>query len=270
MSRYTSAELADALRRAGMPQDKIATAVAIAWAESSGEKTAICHDCLGVSEYSVGPWQINLRAHPQVSASCAMNVDCAAQFVVNLSEQGQNFAPWTVFRTGAYQQHLSRVVDEIAGVVGSGVEAMLPEQLQEGSPIHQAVLGECGDPPSGWSRLNPFAQTEYGLCAARASARFMIGQGADTVRDSQTGQIVMRANDLATNPVGTLVSDVTDALFGIGRTLAPYIGFLGLGTLLIIAGIWGLVGTQRIRDSATRAATAVASKGTSEVARAVT
>lgn len=50
----------------------------------------------GISpEYSVGPLQINLVAHPDISESAARDFDQAFAYAWTLSEQGRSFAPWS-------------------------------------------------------------------------------------------------------------------------------------------------------------------------------
>ncbi len=76
---------------------------AIAWAESGCRASATRRcppDCVPgqAPEYSVGPFQINLRVHP-ISEECARDVWCAAGYVLRLP-----FQAWTTFRTGKYKE----------------------------------------------------------------------------------------------------------------------------------------------------------------------
>lgn len=75
---------------------------AIAWAESGcrPDATRRCPpDCVPgqAPEYSVGPFQINLKVH-DISEECARDIWCAARYALRLP-----FSAWTAYRTGAYK-----------------------------------------------------------------------------------------------------------------------------------------------------------------------
>lgn len=96
----------EAVRAAGFTRDQALTMVAIAQAESGCDSAATCDSCVvGVEEYSVGAFQLNLLAHPQISEAEARNIWTAAQWAYEISAQGTNFRPWTVYRTGAYRRY---------------------------------------------------------------------------------------------------------------------------------------------------------------------
>jgi hypothetical protein len=52
-------------------------------------------------EFSVGPFQINLLAHPQISEECARDPVCAARYALKLP-----LTAWTTFRSGEYLKYL--------------------------------------------------------------------------------------------------------------------------------------------------------------------
>ena len=86
---------------AGFSGADLATAVAVAFAESSGNPSAYN------PEGSYGLWQIYMPAHPefagldltdpQTNANAAFSVYAAA---------GGRFTPWTTYKTGAYLAYL--------------------------------------------------------------------------------------------------------------------------------------------------------------------
>jgi hypothetical protein len=77
--------------------------LAIAAAESRCDPAATLQT---PQEYSVGPFQINLQAHPWVSEACARDPICAARAAWRIwSSSG--FGAWTTWRTGAWQQFAS-------------------------------------------------------------------------------------------------------------------------------------------------------------------
>lgn len=99
-------------RRAGFPGFLIPIVVAISKAETEGSCSArsTCRDCVpGVREFSVGPFQLNLRAHGSwLTEECARDFDCSARAAFRISG-GRNFAPWTAFRSGAYKRFLEPI-----------------------------------------------------------------------------------------------------------------------------------------------------------------
>lgn len=97
MTTYGFADLVAAAIRAGFPPDAAQTAGHIAQAESGGRTEATNNN--PPVEYSVGPWQINLLAHPNVTEECARDLDCAARYAYSLW-QNQGFQPWSVYTQG--------------------------------------------------------------------------------------------------------------------------------------------------------------------------
>lgn len=110
MTRYTGIQIRDAAARAGFstapdnsgysPADTIA---AIALAESGGDDQATANTS---REYSVGVYQINLKAHPDISEQDARDLATSSAYVYRLSSGGTNFQPWTMYKNGGYKNHL--------------------------------------------------------------------------------------------------------------------------------------------------------------------
>jgi hypothetical protein len=101
---YAQAQLESALQGEGVAEPSAHVGGAVAEAESGGRSDAICDSCAGAIERSVGPWQINLLAHPWVSAACAMALACAAHAAAVISEGGRSWWAWTTYRTGAWRR----------------------------------------------------------------------------------------------------------------------------------------------------------------------
>jgi len=103
---------------AGFEGNDLATAVAVALAESSGNPNA--HGDIGIGQGSFGLWQINSYYHPefgpdfttlydpQTNANAAYSVYSAA---------GNSFSPWSTFKSGSYQSYMSSVLASIAVLV---------------------------------------------------------------------------------------------------------------------------------------------------------
>lgn len=89
---------------AGFSGADLATAVAVALAESSGDPSAIN------PEGSYGLWQIYLPMHPEFAGQNLLDpqTNANAAFSVYSKAHG-SFQPWTTFGSGAYQKYLSAV-----------------------------------------------------------------------------------------------------------------------------------------------------------------
>ena len=96
------AQVWDALRRAGWPEWAIPIMVAISRAETGGTCSPNA-TAATPQEYSVGPFQINLKAHPWVDEACARDPFCAAQAALRIYKS-QGFDAWTVWKTGAWRR----------------------------------------------------------------------------------------------------------------------------------------------------------------------
>jgi hypothetical protein len=92
-----------ALRAAGFDQQGVNTMVAIGKAESGLRPD---YTLSTSREYSVGPFQINLKAHPQISEATARDPYQAAAYAYQLSGGGKNFNPWTTYTSGKYKGYL--------------------------------------------------------------------------------------------------------------------------------------------------------------------
>jgi hypothetical protein len=101
----SSGNLADLARRAGFPEDQIATAVAVAMAESGGNPEAVGDQSIGGS---IGLWQIYTVAHPDLAARFNLRdpfQNAQAAFIV-WQNAGGSWTPWATYNTEAYRQYL--------------------------------------------------------------------------------------------------------------------------------------------------------------------
>lgn len=64
-------------------------------------------------EYSVGPYQINLRAHPWVDEACARDPLCATEAAYRIWTS-QGLGAWTTWRTGAWRRFAALDVGPLA------------------------------------------------------------------------------------------------------------------------------------------------------------
>jgi hypothetical protein len=110
-------QLAGVAYGAGFRGGALATAVAVSLAESGGRVRARCyntgHGCrsapfAGQRSVDRGLWQINDRAHPDVSMAVADSPSGAARAAWQISGHGRNWRPWSSFNSGSYARFLPR------------------------------------------------------------------------------------------------------------------------------------------------------------------
>lgn len=99
----TAAEIAQVARNAGFGKDEstLATAVAVALAESSGRTSAVsptgcCH----------GLWQINVEVHPYTKTQMQDPAQNAAA-AWKISNGGTNWKPWSAYTNKSYLLYMS-------------------------------------------------------------------------------------------------------------------------------------------------------------------
>lgn len=102
-------------QNAGFDGQDLVTAVAVAFAESSGNPNALGD--IGIGQGSFGLWQINSYYHPEFGPDFTTLYDpqtnANAAYSV-YSKAGNSFSPWSTFKTGSYQQFVSSVSAAIA------------------------------------------------------------------------------------------------------------------------------------------------------------
>ena len=90
-------------RAAGFSGADLSIAVAIAYAESSGDPNA-----LGDNGDSYGLWQINVPNHPEYAGANLYDPQTNANAAFAIYQAaGNSFSPWTTFKTGAFSQFLN-------------------------------------------------------------------------------------------------------------------------------------------------------------------
>jgi hypothetical protein len=112
------------LASVGWPVATRDIARAIAFAESHG---VVDVDSAPNSDGSIdrGWFQINSKAHPDVSDTCAHNAQCNARAALRISGGGHNFTPWTTYKSGAYKGYLGKnyQLTNKAGDTGPSVDS---------------------------------------------------------------------------------------------------------------------------------------------------
>jgi hypothetical protein len=104
-SSNSSSVIRQALKSAGFTQQGVDTMTAIGYAESGLRSNATANTS---KEYSVGPFQINLKAHPYIPESEARDPTTAAKWAYQLSGGGKNYTPWTTYTSGKYRRYIGQ------------------------------------------------------------------------------------------------------------------------------------------------------------------
>ena len=103
---------------------KLSTAIAVAWAESSGNETVVNSlGCTGLFQIYV---RVHLPAHPTWTTA-AMKIpynNCKAAY--ELSSGGSNWKPWEAYTNGAYKRYIGPATTAAKKVLGLQVGSTPP------------------------------------------------------------------------------------------------------------------------------------------------
>lgn len=109
-------------RAAGFPGDQAVTAVAVAMAESNLNPRAK-NDNAGTGDYSIGLWQINMRAHKTRFGTEEQlknpAVNARAAHTIWRERNGGSWAPWGAYTNGSYRDHLPAIKSALGAKVGT-------------------------------------------------------------------------------------------------------------------------------------------------------
>lgn len=148
-STLSTAQALSLAARAGFPADQLVTAVAVAKAES-GLNPRAKNDNPGTGDYSIGLWQINMRAHgntygteeqlknPATNARAAVAIFRAA---------GNRWSPWGAYTNGSYREHLATVA---AVAKGGGAAAAVESLSSSDFQMFRSSIDSIGDIPAPW------------------------------------------------------------------------------------------------------------------------
>jgi hypothetical protein len=125
MSKYNIQDLLETLTVSGAGKGDIKTMAAISLAENPGMDSNTNSPRNRDGSIDRGPFQINNKAHPDVTDQCAHDLVCSANAAYKISNGFTNFQPWTTYKSGAYKANLSKVgstkLGGDSGFLGSGV-----------------------------------------------------------------------------------------------------------------------------------------------------
>ncbi len=116
MARISAKAIANAAHLAGFRGQSAVTAVAVALAESSGDKDVYNGICCH------GLWQIHYVHAKRYPVLWANKYDPVsnAKMAFAISGGGKNWKPWEVYTNGMYRSHLDTAKKAVAG--GTGLE----------------------------------------------------------------------------------------------------------------------------------------------------
>lgn len=157
MPTLSDRQIAAAAAGAGFPPGEIATAVAVALAESSGNPNALN------PSGAAGLWQILRSAHPDLFARYRWNDpnDNARMAYAVWRDAGQSWRPWVAYTTGRHLAYVGRA-RKAAGnpsatttgyPVGAGVAAGSSTVLTSGSMWTRVAMFIAGAALLIWALL---------------------------------------------------------------------------------------------------------------------
>ncbi len=179
MAVLSDSQIAGLAKSAGFPPDQIATAVAVALAESGG-KTDALNTANRNGTWDAGIWQVNsIHGYSQTSLFDP-GTNAAAAFKI-WSAAGRRWTPWSVYNNGRYRTYIPR------GTIAAGNPSSAPPG--NAPPVATPVAGS--DSPftgliSGglWLRLGTFLLGGFLLLLGLAR---MTGIGSVAVKVAKMG-----------------------------------------------------------------------------------
>jgi hypothetical protein len=135
-------------------------ALAVAGAESGWNTSALNP---GPGEYSVGLWQINVRAHPQFDVNSLYDQDYNAHAAFDVfHDAGYRWTPWSAYNNGSYQGWMVRArtgVNWLASM-GNNVSGPAPGGQRTGigtaPPTATEGIGSADASQSVWALSGVF------------------------------------------------------------------------------------------------------------------
>ena len=107
--------IAGVASNAGFSGSDLVTAVAIAYAESSGNPNAEGDKDSEGNPTSIGLWQIHFTVHPQFDQQSLYDPQYNANAAFSIYQAaGNSFSPWTTFGSGAYGKYLNQANADIS------------------------------------------------------------------------------------------------------------------------------------------------------------
>lgn len=194
--KLTPQQIAGYATAAGFPPDQIATATAVALAESGGETTATNRNSNGSTDY--GLWQINTVHGALLNQGDKFNpLDNAKMALTVYARAGNKWTPWTVYKSGTYRAQMPTATLAVGNPVppqDGNVEAST-ETTTASSPLD--MLGPLGSMVG--QLMGTFNRLTSGALWLRVGA-FILGScliGFSLLRLSGADQMAFKAAKMA-------------------------------------------------------------------------
>ena len=212
MARYNEFQIAGFAKAAGFPDNEIATATAVALAESGGDAAATNKNTNG--SYDYGLWQINTVHGALLNQGDKFNpLDNAKMALTVWRGAGGKWTPWSVYKSGVYRAQI------LKGSAGAAKPEMPSNTWQP------PLVSPEGEPL-------PYDPNAEGL--AIPGQTDPLGQGIAML--SGLIDTIKNLNDMVTSTVTTLFSG--------GFWLR--IGAFVVGALLVAVSIMKLTGAEKM------------------------
>ena len=118
----TAAQIAGYAKAAGFPDDQIATATAVALAESGGNPTATNRNRNGSTDYGI--WQINSVHGSVLSSGNASDPAANARMAYTIYKQaGNSWTPWSTYTSQRFRTFLPTATFAAARPVAAAAAA---------------------------------------------------------------------------------------------------------------------------------------------------
>ena len=195
---FNQEEIARAARKAGFPEDKIATMTAIAMAESSGDSAAL-NDNPNTGDLSYGLWQINMIGDLGPERRKLFGIKTNEELLDPLTNAKaayeiyklQGYAAWSVYKSGKYRDYMVTAKKAAA----SALETPTPEP--EITQVDQStrykvnddvsnILGENAIITSTMGAQESFRNAPHKGIDIACAAGLYISLTADAVVDGST------------------------------------------------------------------------------------
>lgn len=206
MAQLDAVQVYALAREAGLPRDAAIIATAIAKGESGHRTDAVGDTSLTNATWgpSIGLWQVrSLRSHTGTGKARdgerLANPTFNAESMATISNGGRNWSPWTVYKTGAYRQHLPEA-RAAAGTAGEDPPAA------DGGGSWLDDLPVIGDDIEAGRRAVGTVGTALGLLTSGETwirVAQVLGGGVAIVLG-----VVLISRELVGNVAGELVGDV--------------------------------------------------------------
>lgn len=192
--------IAAAARRAGFKGEALATAIAVALAESGGNPRAANRTA---PDDSHGLWQVNYfgnlapeRTRKFGNQQAQYDPDTNARAAYQISGGGKNWGPWTTYVSGKHQQYL-----DIARRAAAETEKTTQRAVTQGAPAKP--LGRISDP----GYRSPGKQEEI---VPRVESPTLKAKRAAEVQNAKPRKALTTAN---------LVSEINEATAQLGENI---------------------------------------------------